>query len=523
MPANRQPQKRPSVHSASAGGARVGAGSSAHRGGASTHGRSLGARSSARGGKTAGASASRLSGASGGARSSKRPSASTRPSVAQISHTGLGSHSTMGGRGNGTRGNGGGGKTLMTRRNFLYGALGVGAAAAAIGVGVSIAGGSSDSSSVISTLTVPASSVFTLEGCTEIGVEEAFGLVGSFELPLGTLVWAGDGGMAACLVPTEQASPLTQVSLLSLSSGNTTTVLKEAVGKSEGFEIYDVRTSADGLLWTEANILEGTWRIMAAPISSSGSVGDSTMLDFGGDDVQTPGIAAVGSSAFWVSMPPATASNAKTGKAVLKRARFSTGTSEVLFESKGRMAAPLYACDGGVVITPKNSQSSSYYELRRIDEATGQTTDSLVLPSSMVPNQVGYGADGFAFCFESIYDYGDGIANLGTYTPAAPHTQGNSYNGLTWFRFGRTPLSSPCWCTDAWFMVKSTQSVAAINLAQKIYCVFGVESGCTDWGDYLASTGTSSSVVTVMQIDQTDTSGTAEQKTLVRVWKPVSA
>lgn len=186
------------------------------------------------------------------------------------------------------------------------------------------------------------------------------------------------------------------------------------------------------------------------------------------------------------------------------------------------MACPVYPCEDGVVIVPHCAESSSYYELVHINASTGQNTDATVLPSGMKPSTVGYGPNGFAFCFDSIYSYGDGIANLGTYTPATAHSSNTSYSDQRWFRFGRTPKASPAWCTSTWFMVKSTQSVCGVNLADRTYCSLGVESGCTDWGDYLVSTGLNSTVVTAMQIDTTDTAGKKTQKTQVRVWQPVS-
>jgi hypothetical protein len=413
------------------------------------------------------------------------------------------------------------GEILITRRQLLYGALGI-AGIAGAAAGASALSEASKSSSAISTLSVSSSQVFTLDDCTELAAADTFKLVGDYDLPIGTLLWANNESVAACLLPTAQASPLTQVAILHLGTGRYETVLEKAIGSADGFEIYDVRASEKGLIWTESAILEGTWRIYAAPFDSSFVLGTARMLEEGGDGWETPTIAAVGASAFWQTMPTATSSEAKTATARLKRAAFASGSGDVLWEAKGRMACPVYACEDAVVIAPHCAQSSSYYELVRISESTGQQTDAVVLPSGMAPNAVGYGPNGFSFCFDSIYSYGDGIANLGTYTPASAHNSGSGYSGIPWFRFARTPKANPCWCTNDWFMVKSTQSVCAINLANKTYVAFGVESGCTDWGDYLASTGMNGTVVTVMRIDTTDTSETTTQKTQVRIWQPIA-
>ena len=97
-------------------------------------------------------------------------------------------------------------------------------------------------------------------------------LAGSFELPYGTLVWASDDSIAACLVPTDQGTPLTQVALLSLGSGAYPIVLEQAVGSDLGFEIYDVRATSSTLVWTEADILDGVWRVYTAR-HDGGSIG----------------------------------------------------------------------------------------------------------------------------------------------------------------------------------------------------------------------------------------------------------
>ena len=176
----------------------------------------------------------------------------------------------------------------------------------------------------------------------------------------------------------------------------------------------------------------------------------------------------------------------------------------------------------------------------------------------MKPLEAGFGDTGFTFSFESIYNYGGGIANLGTYTPAgevstgvlsegAANPNGSSsteeeprtlaennalsaastakfnalsYSGSTWFRFPRTPSAAPSWCGN-WFMVKSTSAVCGIDFANKQYFAFDVEDGATDYGDYLASSGSTSHVVTYSNIDHTPLGGTQIKQCLVRIWQPL--
>ena len=151
-----------------------------------------------------------------------------------------------------------GGEVLLTRRHFLYGALGVGAlAAVGGGASVVIEQTKSDPDDNLVVLKVPEDAVLSSASDeftnTFVQAEDPTTLmnqVGNYELPYGSLVWANDDDLAACLLPTDTGKPLTQVALLSLSSGNSTVVLEQAVGSDEGFEIYDVR----GVMTTESPV-----------------------------------------------------------------------------------------------------------------------------------------------------------------------------------------------------------------------------------------------------------------------------
>ena len=98
-----------------------------------------------------------------------------------------------------------------------------------------------DSGSDIEYLEVPESNVTTQETLT--AVEDYTGYLsqlGEYDLPYGTLLWANSDSTAACLLPTEFGSPLTQIGILMLESGLIETVLEEAVGTDEHFEVYRV-------------------------------------------------------------------------------------------------------------------------------------------------------------------------------------------------------------------------------------------------------------------------------------------
>ena len=405
-------------------------------------------------------------------------------------------------------------QTLLSRRGFLYGAIGVGALAA-VGIGSAVTDALPDAGgSDIDYLDVPENALTTLGEFDVIDdAEDVVRLVNTFELPYGTLVWVNDDNVAACLLPTETGSPLAQIGLLMLGSGMLNTVLLQAVGSSERFEVYDVRATSKGMIWTEANVLKGAWRVYAAPVSQ-GIPGEPVLLEEGDDRWDTPTLAAVGKRAFWQVLPKLPNDEGLTSR--LMRVTFGKDNVQCVYESSRRMGTAPYASHDSVVITPRADSSSIYYQLTNINAKSGEVTDQLTLPRSMTPLEAGYGQNGFAFSFPDIYDYGGGIANLGTYTPLAKPEDGN-YSASQWFGFARTPTAAPAWCQGL-FIVKSSYSVCGVDLAGGTYFAIDVDDGADTYGDYLATTGTHDTFVTYANIDHTPVSGDKTHVCRVKVW-----
>ena len=418
---------------------------------------------------------------------------------------------------NGSGGSAGGGP-ILSRRNLVIGAVGVGALAA-LGGGAAFLSSQSSQDDEIVVLDVPESAVSSSDNLGDASpVEEHMAPSGSFDLEYGTLVWASDDQVAACLVPGETANPLCQAGILSLSSGNLTILLERAVGTAEGFQIYEARATSHGMVWVEADILENAWRVYTATLSSDGTLGTPAQVDEGGGDWETPSIAAVGTHAFWEVMPKRD-TDASSEDSLLKTAAFGSSDAQTIYTSTGRFATAPYAADGAVVIAPRADASGVYYQLTCLDAESGQVVDTLVLPQGMTPLEAGYGDTGFMFSFDAIYDYGGGIANLGTYCPAQD-VQGGDYSAAPWFRFARTPSAAPAWCGGC-LMVKSTNSVCGVDLGTGTWFSLGVDNGADDYGDYLATTGSHDAVVTYSNIDHTPLNGEHIRCCRVKVWRPL--
>ncbi|MBQ9000647.1 MAG: Tat pathway signal protein [Eggerthellaceae bacterium] len=393
--------------------------------------------------------------------------------------------------------------------------IGVGAVAA-IGVGAAAVGASrSNSGNDVAYLSAPASALVSLSDFEALeSYEGSIQLLGQYDLPYGSLVWANDESIAACLLPTESGSPLAQVGLLFLGSGEVDTVLEKAVGADSGFEIYDARANSHGLVWTEANILQGTWRIYTAPISA-GALGEPQLAEEGNDAFDTPSLAVAGPRAFWL----ANAKPVEDGQAPASRlmaAAFGSSKAENVFESPRRMATPPYSNSDTVTIAPRANTTGVYYQLTNLNASTGEVLDTLTLPRAIAPIEAGYGETGFMFSFPDIYDYDGAVSNLGTYAPFAKPSDGN-YDNAQWFDFARTPTAAPAWCGEL-LIVKSTSSVCGVDLSARTYFAIDVEDGADTYGEYLASTGATDTFVTYTNIDHEPIGAEKVHTCRVKLW-----
>lgn len=440
---------------------------------------------------------------------------------------------------------------LLSRRNFLYGAIGAGAVAVAAGGGAAVYFATKGADTNLEYLDVSTDAVSSLDNFTLVDdASTRLSLYGSVELPLGSLVWCNSDDVAACLIPTDTGSPLAKVALLMLGSATYNVVLEKAVGTSEGFEIYDVRASSSGIIWTESNILDGVWRVYTATISN-GNIGNPALADEGDSSYETPSIAAVGSYGFWQKQAPAassaSASSDDTPETEVLRVQMGSTGNESLFSSASRMATPLYGADDGVVVTPRSKLGRSYTCVAKIDARSGEVSDGLTLPQSMSPFEVGCGANGLMFSFENIYNFGGGIANLGTYVPlskvsvgdfsysdttenseangsnsasALPYDNTANYSNAKWFRFSRTPSAAPAFCGD-YLIVKSSYSVCGIDLTAKEYFAIDVDNGADNYGEYLATSGSHDTLVTYTSIDYKPVNDSEQKLCRVKIWKPI--
>ncbi len=405
-------------------------------------------------------------------------------------------------------------KLLISRRRFLYGACGIGIAGAAIALGGLAYSRSVNASKKIEYTNPPADALKSTNDFTALdSPDEMIQQVADYELPYGSLVWSQNDAVAACLIPTDKGSPLVTMELLNLKSGYRSKLLDKAIGADEGYEIFDVRAHDKGIIWTEANILNQTWRIYTSAVDKYELV-RPTLADEGDSDYSTPLIALSPKHAFWCTNPLAQPS---TLPSRLCYTSFGNASHEIAQESTARYATIPYAYDSLITTCARISSSPVHYQMQALDTTNMEVVDELTLPPALTPTECGYGNTGFMFSFPSIYNRKDAFANLGTYVPRTK-AQGSDYESAPWFNFTRTPTAAPAWCNDL-LIVKSTYAVCGIDLKKGTYCALNVDNGADTYGEYLASSGHADTFTTFTNIDHIPVKGDRLHHCLVKVWK----
>ena len=563
-------------------------------------------------------------------------------------------------------------KLTITRRTLVRGAIGAGVVAGIAGVNGVMH--SRKNVTLSSELTIGPQSVVTLDTFTQLDEPgEMMHLLDSVDLPYHSLAWMSDEGILAYLTPTKSGHPLNAVGVVRFGGNNVKArgadasdagaagaasgaagaesaldtgvsagealngaarstirgiqkpqiVLSQAHDNAEGFDIYDVRASRQGIIWLEAHVLTNTWRVWCARFTKTG-IDQPLLLDEGTQYESMPTLGIIRNVVFWqIDVPlrkskgnaqEGTSAQVESSSATLAAATLGAGAGtntaqaavscirsaflpgeasnavRCFRESKAGFVTSLGVSNNLICAAERMQQSRSHTRLVALD-TSGTLVDSLVLPAGIRPVNIAYGKSGFTFGIEGSYKNKTGITKLGTYFPlavsvpqvrvkngelgeksadqveqiakaeqaaqdlrvaraalagqaaqtaqaehGAEQSAGNAsatsekhklaselsyaalYNASTWFHFGRTPTTAPCWCDDM-VIVKSTYSVLAIDLRAKNYVMLPVDSGADQWGEWCASSGNHATFVTFTSINDKPIGKEPVRVCRVKVWE----
>lgn len=367
----------------------------------------------------------------------------------------------------------------LTRRDFLGAAGGAALSVAALGLPAVLgACRRSQDTGGVDVLSVSTSQVVTLDSYTEI--EDIAPLCDIKEVakyPKGTMLFSSGDQLAAALNVGESANPLSTCSLVKLADGSITKALNAAVGVNDGFSLFTVRASNTTLAWVESNYLTSDWAVYSAQIGESANIGQPVKLDEGNADYDTPELAVIGSTVYWIVQPTSNGPRASENSHL--KAAGGAVAAEIL-TSRGRFNGGLSTSGNVLTAMPRADTSSGvHYELTAIMSGTGSVVAKQILPRSYRPSNAVYVNNAFAFTIPASYDYGGGIANVGTYFPIA---------GNQWLRLTKQSLTPPGMCYG-WLFAKSGSRTVFVDTKGERYFVVDAPDNCESYGDYSVCTG----------------------------------
>ncbi len=370
---------------------------------------------------------------------------------------------------------------LLTRRRFSVGAAGVAVTLAAASYGLT--GCSADTSEPDEEEEATRTPDFDDLQSTSLldltATSNGATLVASYELPLGSQVWVDDDRFAAVLSRGETVMPMSVVNALDLGSGAVTTVIPESLKDPLRFSLYDVRMSANAIVWVEVDHITDEWVVFAAPFDGSLDPDAATQVDTGTTDYSPPFLAIWKDRIFWTKMPDPSGP-ARREDSELRTWSLGDSAAEVMMTSPGRFACPPTISQGILTVVPRVEESGTRYRIVALNVDAGDAQlDELVMPRSVRPFGATYLESGFGFSVEADYGFGGILGRMGSFI--GPSTG----PFLVVNREPRAEMTKQGGC----YAIKDQASTLVFDPELQTYYRIPAPDGALDHGDYPATLG----------------------------------
>jgi hypothetical protein len=363
-----------------------------------------------------------------------------------------------------------------------------------------------ESSSIVKTLSVSTDQVVLITDFTELTYTDQVTQESSYDLPMGCILYMDATRHSAVIMPSDDSRTLVKFGFLDIDTGDVTEVLTTAVSQSEDYLLYDFRANDQIAVWVESKLSTSDWRLYTAAVGSDHTLGTPVLVDQGNEDYDPPLMCVSGTQVFYTRLPYESGTKSSEDS-YLMCVSLGSADATIVYTSSGRMITNPQATDGIVSFVPRVSTSGIYYQLSAINASTHELIAAEILPKTLKVNDALYLDGKFIFGIEQTYTTGAGLANYGTY---------RAIDGSNYMRLNKTPSDTPALMGD-FIYIKSSRGIVGVEPTSREYFVIDVISGCADYGDYLATTGTSDRIVTFTTIATGDGSGNGV--TRVRVFK----
>jgi hypothetical protein len=328
-----------------------------------------------------------------------------------------------------------------------------------------------------------------LLGFRDLSEEVSYQPIATYDLPLGSVVYADCDTRAAVIQRSDTLSPLTVIGCLDYASGEYTVVLPEPIG-GRSFTPSEARATEQLLVWLEVNNTTDDWALYAVPFTGQ-EVGVSSpglvQLGSGDADWLPPQFDVAANRVVWQVMPdPSGPYSSKSSHAYLWTLGQTSGTS--VWESPGRFACEPNISAGVLTLTPRVTPDQGvYYAVIALDlDRNLELVDQVSMPVSVKPFRATRVGDVFAFSVEANYGYGGRLGNMGYYIG----------DGAGPYRYLSREPSAQVSAVGGRYVVRSLLSYFVVDPELETYTVLSAASSCVDYGDYPACAGTVGQFVT---------------------------
>lgn len=340
------------------------------------------------------------------------------------------------------------------------------------------------------------SATSVLEGFVE--VDNRLEPTNTWKLPLGSVIYPAEGKLRPVMGFGDTSGQMCKVSLLSLEDGSLTDIVATPLTEAQNWVIFDARCSDSVISWTELNMLTRDWRLYAQRLRGTALEGTAALLWEGDKDFEPPAVACTGDRVIWQVMPSLLGERT-TEHSFCYLWELGKEKAVAVVESPGRFAIAPTVSSGTVTLAPRvRAEEGIFYGITAYDLADDMKTvvDQLVLPKSVRPFRASRIGDDFVFSIEANYGSGGLLGNMGTYvgTGDGPFVS-----------VPLEPAAGACGTTKGTLVVKSRASYFIIDTNELRFSVLLAQDRSLDYGEFPASEGEVSSLVTYTTIKDRET------------------
>ncbi len=394
----------------------------------------------------------------------------------------------------------------VTRRDLLKGVGALGAIA-------TIAGGVSAATGCVQKNDDSTNTLLSVTGDNIISVMDDFAetdqnpphmaQTANYNLAAGTILQPAEGYWSAALIQGAGANPLVKAGVLSLASGNLSTVLEKPIDASLMTVIQEAHASDEAYSWLEVDTTTGAWALYGSAFSNGRMSGTPVKLFSADEQWDAPQFVASGNAVLFQVMPKTGGTQTRADStAYLWRPGMAEPKQVVT--SQGRFAAPPSVSEGHAILTPRANpaKSGTYYALSAYTLADDLATNtiSLTLPTPIKPAAATMVGGRLAYTVEAAYESAGVLGKLGTFMQT---DAGNTNATQNFYFINREPFAAPTG-NDSILVVKNRASYLVFVLSEKIYGNLYATNRAVDYGEYPLRTGTANNFATYSSVKDAD-------------------